>query len=136
MAAPFRISFLLAGYARAVHTPLSLCQAEWFRPTWALAPICRTLKVSRSDQLASNREVRDLKLSLAADGRATEVFDPCPAVCPPNDSSCANVNDGQILYGDGSHLTIAGVGRLSAPFMAFLRELVASAREATGTELP
>jgi len=119
-----------------IRTPLSLCRPEWFRPGWALAPICRTLKVSRSDQLARTREVRDLQRSLAAAGSATVVFDPFPALCPPNDSSCANVVGGQILYSDGSHLTNAGAALLSGPFQAFLRQLPAPPRQVTGAAWP
>lgn len=119
-----------------IRTPLSLCRPEWFRPGWALAPLCRTLKVSRSDQLARTREVRDLQRSLAAAGSATVVFDPFPALCPPNDSSCANVVGGQILYSDGSHLTNAGAALLSGPFQAVLRQLPAPPRQVTGAAWP
>jgi hypothetical protein len=119
-----------------IRTPLSLCRAEWFRPGWALAPICRTLKVPRSNQLARTREVRDLQRSLAAAGRVTVLFDPFPPLCPANDASCANVEHGQILYSDGSHLTNAGAERLSAPFQACLRQLPAPPRQAISAGLP
>lgn len=119
-----------------IRSPLSLCRPEWFRPAWALAPICRTIRVSRSEQLAQTREVRDLQRGLAAAGRATVVFDPLPALCPPGRSSCANVEGGQILYSDGSHLTNAGAEQLSAPFLALLRQLPAPTPQAPGVGLP
>jgi peptidoglycan/LPS O-acetylase OafA/YrhL len=113
-----------------IQIPLSLCRPEWFRPAWALPADCQSVTQSRLSQLAKTRQIRELQQSVAAASTSMAVFDPLPALCPPQRPQCSNVEGGQILYSDGSHLTNAGALLLRDDFLAFLNRLPSPKRSA------
>lgn len=113
-----------------IRIPLSLCRPEWFRPVWALPAACQPVTQSRLSQLARTSQIRELQQSVAAASTSMAVFDPLPALCPPQRTQCSNVKDGQLLYSDGSHLTNAGALRFRDDFLAFLNRLPSPKRSA------
>jgi phospholipase/lecithinase/hemolysin len=80
--------------------------------------------------LARTRQIRELQKSVAAASTSMAVFDPLPALCPPQRSQCSNVEGGQLLYNDGSHPTNAGALLLRDDFLAFLNRLPSPKRSA------
>ena len=118
-----------------IRIPLSLCRPEWFRPAWALPAACQPVTQSRLSQLARTRQIRELQQSVAAASTSMAVFDPLPALCSPQRPQCSNVEGGQLLYSDGSHLTNAGALLLRDNFMTFLNRLPSPQRSAPDAPL-
>jgi hypothetical protein len=63
--------------------PLTLCQPEWFRPSWSQAPQCRPVQQPRAAQIAATDQVRSFLQRLVAEVPGTALFDPFDSVCPP-----------------------------------------------------
>ena len=107
-----------------ITAPLSLCQREWFRPSWALLPACAPLDQPRRQQLARTAAIRQLQQQfqqqLRGRGLPLELFDPFPSLCPPQQANCSTKADGLLLYQDGSHLSTAGAQRLHPAFRRLL----------------
>ncbi|MFM7269142.1 MAG: acyltransferase family protein [Cyanobium sp.] len=110
-----------------IRIPLSQCRPEWYRPQWALPKQCLPISASRQALLLQAETVRALQRNLAASSGHLQVFDPFPSLCPPVGDRCFSVEEGQILYTDGSHLSNAGALRLRDRFLALLRDLRAAA---------
>ena len=109
-----------------IRIPLSQCRPEWYRPRWALPKQCLPIVTSRQEQLLQTETVRALQRSLAATSGHLQVFDPVPSLCPGDRDRCSSVEEGQLLFTDGSHLSNAGALRLRDRFLALLRNLPAA----------
>jgi len=113
-----------------IRIPLSQCRTEWYRPLWALPRPCRPLFRPRSSLLQQTETIRSIQQSLATQSQSVRVFDPFPSLCSAERAFCSSVQDTQMLYSDGSHLTNAGALRLRDGFLALLRGL---RQDAAGT---
>jgi hypothetical protein len=100
--------------------PLTLCQPEWFRPSWSQAPQCRPVQQPRADQLAATEPVRSFLQRLVAEVPGTALFDPFDSVCPPAAGPCSSHLGHNLLFSDSNHLTNAGAWLLYPRFKAFL----------------
>ncbi|KEF42929.1 MAG: hypothetical protein ER33_03420 [Cyanobium sp. CACIAM 14] len=102
--------------------PLTLCQREWFRPAWALAPQCRSQRVSRQQQIERVAPLLRFLEQLVATTPGTALFRPFDSICPPGVSFCSTHRGDALLYSDGTHLTNAGALLLYPRLMAFLED--------------
>jgi hypothetical protein len=100
--------------------PLTLCQPEWFRPSWSQAPQCRPVQQPRADQIAATEPVRSFLQRLVAEVPGTALFDPFDSVCPPAAGPCSSHLGHNLLFSDSNHLTNAGAWLLYPRFKAFL----------------
>jgi len=100
--------------------PLTLCQPEWFRPSWSQAPQCRPVQQPRADQIAATDPVRSFLQRLVAQVPGTALFDPFDSVCPPEADQCSSHLGQNLLFSDNNHLTNAGAWLLYPRFRAFL----------------
>jgi peptidoglycan/LPS O-acetylase OafA/YrhL len=100
--------------------PLTLCQAEWFRPAWSLGPQCRPVLRPRTQELAAIGPALRLQERTIRDLGATRLFSPFDSICPPTQAVCSSVRAGTLLYSDETHLTNAGALLLYPRLMAFL----------------
>jgi peptidoglycan/LPS O-acetylase OafA/YrhL len=100
--------------------PLSLCHSEWFRPNWAIPPICKGVGESRQVELKRTETIRNLQKHLANISSAIDVFDPFDSICPPSKVTCRTYDQGKLLFADGNHLTQQGALLL---YPAFARSL-------------
>ncbi len=100
--------------------PLTLCQPEWFRPSWSQAPQCRPVQQPRADQIAATDQVRSFLQRLVAEVPGTALFDPFDSVCPPDADQCSSHRGSNLLFSDDNHLTNAGAWLLYPRFRAFL----------------
>jgi hypothetical protein len=102
--------------------PLSLCQAEWFRPAWSLGPQCQPVLRPRQQALAESLPVQRLQEGIIRDLPGTRLFSPFDSLCPPEQRVCSSVLAGTLLYSDNNHLTNAGALLLYPRLMAFLAD--------------
>jgi peptidoglycan/LPS O-acetylase OafA/YrhL len=102
--------------------PLTLCQAEWFRPAGSLGPQCRPVLRPRRQELAAIAPVRRLQERTIRDLPGTRLFSPFDSLCPPTQPVCSSVRAGTLLYSDETHLTNAGALLLYPRLMAFLED--------------
>ncbi len=100
--------------------PLTLCQAEWFRPAWSLGPQCQPVLRPRPQELAAIGPAQRLQERTIRDLVGTRLFSPFDSICPPTQTVCSSVRAGTLLYSDESHLTNAGALLLYPRLMAFL----------------
>jgi peptidoglycan/LPS O-acetylase OafA/YrhL len=100
--------------------PLTLCQPEWFRPSWSQAPQCRPVQQPRAAQIAATDQVRSFLQRLVAEVPGTALFDPFDSVCPPDADQCSSHRGSNLLFSDDNHLTNAGAWLLYTRFRAFL----------------
>jgi hypothetical protein len=100
--------------------PLTLCQPEWFRPSWSQAPQCRPVQQPRADQIAATDPVRTFLQRLVAQVPGTALFDPFDSVCPPAAGPCSSHLGHNLLFSDSNHLTNAGAWLLYPRFRDFL----------------
>jgi peptidoglycan/LPS O-acetylase OafA/YrhL len=100
--------------------PLTLCQAEWFRPAWSLGPQCQPVLRPRQQELAASLPVQRLQEGIIRDLPGTRLFSPFDSLCPPEQRVCSSVQAGTLLYSDDNHLTNAGALLLYPRLMAFL----------------
>lgn len=100
--------------------PLTLCQPEWFRPSWSQAPQCRPVQQPRAAQIAATDQVRSFLQRLVAEVPGTALFDPFDSVCPPDADQCSSHRGSNLLFSDDNHLTNAGAWLLYPRFRAFL----------------
>ena len=81
------------------------CQKEWYRPSWAISPLC-FVEVSKSEWLVSQNDSIDLiKKFLLANPEVTYI-DSFSILCP--DDYCKNNDQNSLLYKDSHHLTSYG----------------------------
>jgi peptidoglycan/LPS O-acetylase OafA/YrhL/lysophospholipase L1-like esterase len=106
--------------------PVTLCQREWFRPRWAMAPHCRPQFASRQEQIEYFRPLDQFLEQLVATTPGTALFRAFDSICPPGSSSCSTYRGDDLLYSDGIHLTNPGAMLLYPRLMAFLEGLGAS----------
>ncbi|MEA5391582.1 acyltransferase family protein [Cyanobium gracile UHCC 0139] len=100
--------------------PLTLCQAEWFRPAWSLGPQCQPVLRSRRQELAAIAPAQRLQERTIRDLAGARLFSPFDSICPPSQAVCSSVRAGTLLYSDETHLTNAGALLLYPRLMAFL----------------
>jgi len=100
--------------------PLTLCQPEWFRPSWSQAPQCRPVQQPRGGQIAATAQVRSFLQRLVAEVPGTALFDPFDSICPPTADQCSSHLGSNLLFSDSNHLTNAGAWLLYPRFLAFL----------------
>ena len=100
--------------------PLTLCQPEWFRPSWSQAPQCRPVQQPRADQIAATAQVRSFLQRLVTQVPGTDLFDPFDSVCPPAAGPCSSHLGSTLLFSDSNHLTNAGTWLLYPRFRDFL----------------
>ena len=103
--------------------PLTLCQAEWFRPARTLNPDCRPVLKPRRALAAAIAPVQALQERITRDLPGASLFTPFDSICPPDRTVCSNVRDGTLLYSDETHLTNAGALLLYPRLIAFLEGL-------------
>ncbi len=102
--------------------PLTLCQAEWFRPAWSLGPQCQPVLRPRRKELAAIAPAQRLQERTIRDLAGTRLFSPFDSICPPTQDVCSSVRAGTLLYTDETHLTNAGALLLYPRLMAFLED--------------
>ncbi|MCT0208577.1 acyltransferase family protein [Synechococcus sp. CS-1332] len=102
--------------------PLTLCQAEWFRPASSLGPQCQPVLRPRQQELAAIAPVQRLQERISGDLSGTRLFSPFDSLCPPEQRICSSVRAGVLLYSDETHLTNAGALLLYPRLMAFLAD--------------
>ena len=100
--------------------PLSLCQSEWFRPTWAIPQACLGVRESRQVELQRTEAIRALHRQLEQQSPVIAVLNPFNSVCPPTKNTCNTNDQGQPLFSDGNHLTGQGALRLYPDLTKFL----------------
>lgn len=113
---------------KKIAVPLSLCNAEWFRPLWAIDPACRPVVRNRRDVLDENKRLLSLLTDLADGMEGVSLFDPLESVCPEGRDTCSTHRGIEPLYSDGNHLTHAGALTLLPRFRSFLDQLEPSPR--------
>ena len=109
--------------AAKIAFPLSLCRAEWFRPSWALSAACQPAQVKRDREIRVTSSFRDLLLALDREVPAIKVFDPFPILCPVGQEFCSTYSGSQRIFRDVNHLNDAGALKLYSSFRAFLARI-------------
>ncbi len=86
------------------------CQEEWYRPSWAISPLCFS-KVDKSEWFASNNsQITVIEKFLLANPKVSYI-DAFSILCP--DPDCKNHDQLSIMYKDPHHLSSYGAMKLS-----------------------
>jgi peptidoglycan/LPS O-acetylase OafA/YrhL len=93
---------------KKITVPLSLCNTEWFRPSWAIHQGCQPVLRSRQEVLNDTQPVRNLLINLATRIDGVTYFDPLESLCPQVEKTCSTHRGMEALFSDGNHLTNAG----------------------------
>ena len=85
------------------------CQEEWYRPSWAISPLCFA-QVNKREWLASyDVPISKIKKFLLANPKVAYI-DEFQVLCP--DTYCKNYDEQSLMYRDRSHLTSYGALKL------------------------
>ncbi|ABM71250.1 Hypothetical protein P9515_00411 [Prochlorococcus marinus str. MIT 9515] len=94
------------------------CQEEWFRPSWAISPLCFG-ELKKSEWFASNKiSIGKIKQFLLKNKKISYV-DIFSILCP--EQYCKNHNNNTIRYRDENHLTSEEAMKLSDTIETFIR---------------
>ncbi len=94
------------------------CQKEWYRPSWAISPLCFS-QVNKNEWFESNNvSISNIKKFLLANPKVAYI-DTFSELCP--DPYCKNYDKFSILYMDGEHLSSYGAMKLRNTIETFIR---------------
>lgn len=88
---------------------LDTCQQEWYRPSWAISPLCFT-EVNKNEWIASNNESNLLIKNFLIENPNVVYIDTFSLFCP--DDYCKNYDQNSFLYKDSHHLTSYGAMKM------------------------
>lgn len=94
------------------------CQEEWYRPSWAISPLC-FLRENKSEWFASHSgAINKIKKFLLANQKVS-YLDAFSIVCP--DPYCKKYDNLSLLYKDNNHLSSYGAMKIKDTIEAFVR---------------
>ena len=86
------------------------CQEEWYRPSWAISPLCFG-EINKSEWLASNNAPLTLIEKFLLANPKVSYIDAFSVLCP--NPYCKNHDQHSFMYMDNSHLSSYGAMKLS-----------------------
>lgn len=96
----------------------STCQVEWFRPSWAISPLCFS-QIKQIDWFSSNViPLKKIEKFLSENPKVLYI-DAFSVICP--DEYCKNHDNLSQMYKDGNHLSNYGAMKLSDTFKTHIR---------------
>ena len=93
------------------------CQEEWYRPSWAVSPICFAV-INKSEWLASNNQPIKLIKKFLLENPQVSYIDTLSILCPS--IYCKNHDEKNFIYKDSHHLTSYGAMKTKEIFETFL----------------
>ena len=105
----------------------SICQIQWFRPTFALGEDCSNgFRINRRDNLFNKERVYYVSRlrDYASQNQRFFVYDLFEHLCfrdTPLDKSCSPYKDAELVYYDDNHINIYGAKILYPSFKSFLK---------------
>ena len=95
-----------------------ICQEEWYRPEWAISPLCFA-QVNKKEWFASNIEEFKFIDQFLLDNPSVTNIDPYPIICPLR--YCENKDQNAFVFKDANHLSSYGAMKLRNTINTFLR---------------
>ncbi len=92
-----------------------LCLKEWYRPSWAISPLCQ---VKKSEWFAyKNVPYSNIEKFLLANPKVSYI-DAFSILCP--DTYCKNHDQLSLMYKDNNHLNSYGAMKVSKTIETFI----------------
>ena len=95
-----------------------ICQKEWFRPSWAISPLCFG-EVKKSEWFTSNADAISKIEQFLLANPSVQYIDAFSILCP--DNFCKNHDQKTFIYKDDHHLTSYGAMKVSNTIETFIR---------------
>ena len=95
----------------------STCQVEWYRPSWAISPLCFS-RLKKIDWFSSNVVPLKKIEKFLSENPKVSYLDAFSVLCP--DDYCRNHDHLSQMYKDGNHLNNYGAMKLSDTFKTFI----------------
>ena len=95
-----------------------ICQEEWYRPAWAISPLCFA-QVNKKEWFVSYKEEFKFVDQFLLDNPSVTNIDPYPIICP--ERYCKNKDQNSFVFKDSNHLSSYGAMKLRNTINTFLR---------------
>ena len=94
------------------------CQEEWYRPSWAISPLCFGELQKKEWFASNNKSITSIHKFLLANPKVSYI-DTFSILCP--DHNCKNHDQNSFMFKDTHHLTSYGAMKLSNTIETFIR---------------